>query len=296
MYNLFVSAHQDAWDGDPFIIPRSRCVSENEYTDVGIARRFADLSLPQLRELVRFPCIFAYEKPCVQNPKFGALSRVKHRRAGVLQIEYRVIPCDPFVTFDEIESLRVRLDIGDWEMSRTHWAVKDVDLAAELGRKGIVLPWQGPGQTVDIRTHRFEVALSFPGEHRRYVERVADELERELGPATCFYDRYYEAQLAQPGLDLLLQEIYGERSGLVVAFICRAYDERQWCGIEWRKIRERRVVGDERGIMYVRLGEGDVAGMTRLDGYVDARQRRPEELARLILERVAVVNQSGQGR
>ena len=197
--------------------------------------------------------------------------------------------CDP----DDLQSLSVRLDIADWELNRTHWAVKDVDLAIELGRKGITLPWQTKiGQAIDIRQHRFAVALSFPGEHRSYVKRVAQELARELGPAACFYDRNYEAQLAQPGLDLLLQEIYGERSGLVVVFICREYDEKEWCGIEWQKIRERQVVGDARRIMYVRLGDGDVAGMTRLDGYVDARQRSPEEVAHLVIERVTVLDQA----
>lgn len=293
MYNLFVSADPDEWNGLPFIIPRSRCVSENEYTNAEIASRFAGLSSPQLRELCALPCIFAYERPSAQDPKFGALRRVKRRRGGRLQIEYRLIRCVPFLTLDDLQSLSVRLDIGDWELNRTHWAVKDVDLAIELGRKGITLPWQTKlAQAPDIRQHRFEVALSFPGEHRSYVNRVAEELARELGPNACFYDRNYEAQLAQPSLDLLLQEIYGERSGLVVVFICRAYDEKEWCGIEWEKIRERQVVGDARRIMYVRLDEGDVAGMTRLDGYVDARQRSPEEVAHLIIDRVTVLDQA----
>ena len=44
--------------------------------------------------------------------------------------------------------------------------------------------------------------------------------------------------------------------------------------------------------MYVRLDEGDVTGMTRLDGYVDARERQPEEVAQLIVQRVQVAKQS----
>ena len=289
MYNLFVSANEDAWNGDPFVIERSRCVLEDGYTVAEIAGRFAELNSPQLQELCELPCVFAYEKDCAQNPKFGTLRRVKRRTRGLLQIEYRLISCVPFATIDDLQSLGVQLDIGRWELNRTHWAVKDVDLAAELGRSGIVLPRLARAAgTIDIRRHSFEVALSFPGEHRSYVERIADELEQELGPNACFYDRYYEAQLAQPSLDALLHGIYGKRSGLVVAFICREYDEKKWCGIEWKKIRERVVTGDAWEVMYVRLGEGDVAGMTRLDGYIDARERPPEELARLIFQRVQV--------
>jgi hypothetical protein len=132
------------------------------------------------------------------------------------------------------------------------------------------------------------VALSFPGEHRCYVGRVAAELERLLQPNACFYDKYYEAQLARPNLDVLLQEIYGDRSGLVVAFVCGEYDEKAWCGVEWQKVKERRAFGDEDSIMYVRIGEGDVSGMTSLDGYVDARTRMPEEIARMVVERVEI--------
>ena len=97
MYNLFVSADENAWHGEPFIIPRSRCVSEEEYTDTEIARRFNELSSLQLRKLCELPCVFAYEKPCAQNPKFGTLRRVKGRTRGLLQIELQT---------DSVRSLR----------------------------------------------------------------------------------------------------------------------------------------------------------------------------------------------
>ena len=143
---------------------------------------------------------------------------------------------------------------------------------------------------IDVTRHRFDVALSFPGEYRSYVERVARQLAEVLGPNACFYDKHYRAQLAVPNADVLLQEIYRERSDLVVAFVCREYDEKKWCGIEWRKIRERLSDGGTGEIMYVRLNVGDVAGMTSLDGYVDAREETPEAMASLILEKLQVVN------
>ena len=151
------------------------------------------------------------------------------------------------------------------------------------------------GGVVDVTRHRFDVALSFPGEYRSYVERVAAKLAEALGPNACFYDKSYRAQLAVPNVDVLLQEIYRERSDLVVAFVCREYDEKKWCGIEWRKIRERLSDGGAGEIMYVRLGLGDVAGMTTLDGYVDAREETPEAVASLIVEKLQVVNLRSDG-
>lgn len=287
MYNLLVSGHNDSWNGDPFVIERSRCMSKHEYTDEEIAEQFRDLNPVHIRKLCSLPCVFAYEDPN-KNPKFGKLREVKGWGSQKLKVEYRVMPCDPFMTAEGLRSLEIRLDIQEWELGRTHWAVKNVDLARVLGQQGVALPdWAStPQRQVDIKQHQFAVALSFPGEHRNYIEFVAKELEQQLGLNTCFYDKFYEALLARPNLDLLLQEIYGERSNLAVVFVCAEYDASLWCGIEWRKIRELREIGDDSRIMYIRLGDGDVAGMTKMDGYVDARTRTPEDIAQLIIDRV----------
>ena len=67
------------------------------------------------------------------------------------------------------------LDISDWEMNRTHWAIKDVNLSKELASKSIHLPqWaRSEAKAVDITTHEFDVALSFPGEIRDYINLIA---------------------------------------------------------------------------------------------------------------------------
>lgn len=74
---------------------------------------------------------------------------------------------------------------------------------------------------------RFQVALSFPGERREFVAKVAEGL-RSLG-VDVFYDAYFEADLAQPNLDVLLQRIYHEQSDLVAVFLCREYEQKEWC-------------------------------------------------------------------
>ena len=51
----------------------------------------------------------------------------------------------------------------------------------------------------------FDVALSFAGEQRVYVAEVAGVLRSKLGPNKVFYDFDYQAQLARPNLDVLLQ-------------------------------------------------------------------------------------------
>ena len=65
-----------------------------------------------------------------------------------------------------------------------------VDLARELHVKGVMLPhWaRTTAKAVDITTHEFKVGLSFPGEVRDYVDSVAAELERLIGPNSYFYE------------------------------------------------------------------------------------------------------------
>ena len=57
-------------------------------------------------------------------------------------------------------------------------------------------------------TKRFRVALSFPGEHRDYVSKVAEALSQsqQLQKSQIFYDEWYKAELARLSLDNYLQE------------------------------------------------------------------------------------------
>ena len=220
MYNLFVSANEEQWEGKPLLIELDRCI--REYTDGSITVKLGDLTFENIDELKRLPCIFAYERGCNKDPYFGLIRDVTERK-GQVRVEYEIIALDKFLKFKDLNEdlLAFSLDIAKWEMNRTHWAVKDVDLARELGSKGITLPnWARMAEkTVDITQHKFDVGLSFPGEARDYVVQVAEKLEHYLGPNAYFYDNNYESQLARPSLDILLQEIYRERCSLVVVFI-----------------------------------------------------------------------------
>ena len=65
--------------------------------------------------------------------------------------------------------------------------------------------WRMLEPLTQLNTKRFQVALSFAGEHRNFVEGVAEQLSRILGQNRVFYDRYYEAELARPNLEVLIR-------------------------------------------------------------------------------------------
>lgn len=292
MYNLFVSGNEDAWQGEPWQIELSRCV--REYTDNKITEQLGELDEVAVYALRRLPCIFAYEAYKKLAPKFGVIRDVA-KRQGQVRIEYELLPVNPFLTADDLEQLTFELDIGKWEMNRTHWAVKDVNLPKELHTaRGITLPsWTGQAtKTVDITKHYFDVALSFPGEIRETVEQVAQALESRIGPNSYFYDNNYVSQLARPSLDILLQEIYRHRSKLIVVFLGADYQRKDWCGIEFRAIREIIMERDHGRIMFVRSDDGAVDGVFKTDGYVDVRRFSPAQIASFICERLAVLAQA----
>lgn len=296
MYNLLVSGSEEEWQGGTCTFDLSRCVRGDEYTDRAIAERLGKLDEAALAELTRFPTIFAYETACALDPKFGLIREVTVRRRQV-RVEYELIRVPAFITGADFDALAFELDIGNWEMNRTHWAVKDVNLPKELhSARGIALPsWtRQASRAVDITEHHFDVGLSFPGEARELVEQVARELESRLGPNAYFYDNNYVSQLARPSLDMLLQDIYRNRSSLIVVFIGTDYQRKDWCGIEFRAIRDIIMSRDDQRIMYVRIDDGAVDGVFNTDGYVDARRFSPAEIARFITERLAFVVKSSQ--
>ena len=288
MYNLFVSGNDEAWEGEPFILEIGRCV--REYTDAEITNKYGELTSEQVDAIRRMPGVFAYEAGWKKDPKFGIVREVT-KRQGKAKIEYELVDLERFITCSDIEEMRFELDISDWELNRTHWAIKDINLAKELSVKGVLLPrWaRSEAKSVNITSHRFDVAFSFPGEVRDYVESIASELEKEIGPNSYFYDNNYKAQLARPSLDILLQDIYCNRSRLIVVFLCEKYQEKEWCGIEFRAIREILKEREHDKVMFVKMDEGKVEGVFSTDGYIDGRTHSPTEISEFIRERVSLL-------
>jgi len=138
----------------------------------------------------------------------------------------------------------------------------------------------------------FKVAVSFPGERRTFVSSVVENLRPVLPEDSIFYDYDYQAQLSGPNLDTLLQDIYRNRSNLVVIFLCEAYAEKQWCGLEWRAIRDLIKSKKDHQLMFVRFDDSPIEGVFSIDGYIDARVHSPEKIAQFIIQRVAINEQA----
>ena len=135
---------------------------------------------------------------------------------------------------------------------------------------------------------RFKVGLSFPGEMRGLVEPVAKILGRELGRERVFYDRFHEAELARPNLDVYLQSLYHDESEVIVIFLGSDYAKKEWCGMEWRAVRDLIKSRRDADVMLLRTDSSPVPGIFSIDGYIDVKNHSPEQLARLIISRLSM--------
>lgn len=133
---------------------------------------------------------------------------------------------------------------------------------------------------------RFKVALSFPGEKREFIEKVADLLALEFSKSKVFYDNYHVSELAKPNLDIHLMNLYKDHSELIIPFLCEDYANKEWCGLEMRAIRDMIKHKRDDEIMPFRFDNTTVPGFLSIDGYVAINNRTPQEVVDLILERL----------
>lgn len=140
---------------------------------------------------------------------------------------------------------------------------------------------------------RFRVAFSFSGKKRDFVARVADVLAAKFGTERVLYDKYHEAEFARSDLAIHLPQLYYGESELIIAVLSSDYTRSEWCGLEWGAtlalLKKRRA----EHVMLARFDSVEPPELLGLAGYVDLDGRKPEELAELILQRIAVNDQPG---
>lgn len=146
--------------------------------------------------------------------------------------------------------------------------------------------------TKDITKINFSISVSFPGEKRDYVSNVVENLKDKLGKDKVFYDFDYQSQLARPNADTLLQNIYHKQSDLVVIFLCKEYNEKEWCGLEWRSIKDLIKSKQDKKIMFVKFDPAEIDGLFSIDGYIDALKFSEDEVAKFIIERLEIIDKN----
>ncbi len=149
MYNLLVTGHADRWNEEPFDYDKDRVF---QYSSSTISKTYDIFKKEDADELISYPCLFAYEQSLDGQARIGWITQVK-TRGKEIRIYYKLDPSLPPIDSSEIKKLEWDLGIDDWEMNRTHWSIKDVDLTAVLIEAGIFQNHQASNSPVFKMAH-----------------------------------------------------------------------------------------------------------------------------------------------
>lgn len=122
MFNLIVRHFE--WNAEHGEISADRLF---EHTDAPLAAQFKNGDVPDYAKLSGLPCLFMTEGIGDEECRVGQVSNV--RRVGrEITFDFTLARDIPPLTNTVIYDGRRKLGMDDWEFSRNHWAIKNVDL------------------------------------------------------------------------------------------------------------------------------------------------------------------------
>jgi hypothetical protein len=136
MYNLLVTSAEGAWDNPFYEFDRSRFLEYTADKVTATLTSLKGLSEKQIDLIKSLPCLFAYEG-FNGSVRVGRITSIKERGRNIL-IEYEFHPTIETLDPQKIEEISPLLDIREWEMNRTHWAIKEENLLERLKAANLV--------------------------------------------------------------------------------------------------------------------------------------------------------------
>ena len=132
---------------------------------------------------------------------------------------------------------------------------------------------------------RWDVALSFAGAQRAYVEQVAAALKAR--GVRCFYDEDEQVRLWGRYLAEELPRIYAEESAAVVVFVSAEYADRDWARLERRAALDRAVRERREYVLPARFDDTPLPGLLAGMVAVDLRSYASGQFADLVAAKLA---------
>jgi hypothetical protein len=131
---------------------------------------------------------------------------------------------------------------------------------------------------------QYDVCLSFAGEDRVYVERVANCLTSK--GIRVFYDKYERVELWGKDLYSHLDYVYRHAGKYCVVFVSKQYASKLWTNHERRSAQARAFSENREYILPARFDDTAIPGLPETVGYLDLRRMKPQKLATSIFEKL----------
>lgn len=136
------------------------------------------------------------------------------------------------------------------------------------------------------KNYDYDVCLSFAGEDRDYVSKVALLLKGR--GIRVFYDEYEQVALWGKDLYQHLDDIYRNTAKHCVVFISRHYAKRLWTNHERKSAQARAFEENYEYILPARFDNTPLPGLLPTVGYVELQDLSAKEFAELIAEKVGI--------
>jgi hypothetical protein len=130
----------------------------------------------------------------------------------------------------------------------------------------------------------YDIVLSFAGEDRKYVEKVANFL-RKSG-IKVFYDMYEDVNLWGKDLYQHLDDVYQSKAKYAVVFISEAYSKKLWTNHELKSAQARAFSQNEEYILPARFDNTEIPGIRKTIGYVSLADLTPIQFAKKIIKKL----------
>ena len=131
---------------------------------------------------------------------------------------------------------------------------------------------------------KYEIALSFAGEQRQYVEKVAKHLQ-DLKVKT-FYDNAEQVDLWGKNLYQHLNDVYKNKSIFCIVFVSKEYALKLWTKHELKSAQARAFKENKEYILPARFDNTELPGLDETMGYINLAETTPKELAELAFQKL----------
>lgn len=129
--------------------------------------------------------------------------------------------------------------------------------------------------------YKYDIAFSFSGDDREYVEEVAQILKDN--DVAVFYDMFEQIDLWGKDLGIHFDYVYRKAAKYCVPFISATYKEKIWTNHEIKTAISRAINSNEEYILPARFDDTEIDGIRPTIGYLDLKKITPSQLAEKII-------------
>jgi hypothetical protein len=133
-------------------------------------------------------------------------------------------------------------------------------------------------------TKPYEIALSFAGQDRPYVEQIASTLQSR--GVRVFYDSFEQVDMLGKDLTAHLADVYKNRADYCAMFISQYYAQKAWPQFERQHAQSRALAQKREYILPIRLDDCEVPGLPSTICFLDARRNSIKTIADTLIEKI----------